>query len=58
MKRTQQILATIISLIILNFFAGTAQAQVCTGNYFIDSTVPTKKVRIIRVVIVARMYIG
>ena len=36
MKKTQQILATIISLIILNFFGNIAQAEVCTGNYFID----------------------
>jgi hypothetical protein len=35
MKKTQQILATIISLIILTFFVGIAQAQICEGEYFI-----------------------
>ena len=35
MKKTQQVLAAIISLII--FFAGSAQAQVCTGDYTIDN---------------------
>jgi hypothetical protein len=36
MKKTQKILATIISLIILSFFAGTAWADVCDGDYHID----------------------
>jgi hypothetical protein len=36
MKKTKQILATIISLIMLTFFVGSAQAQVCTGSYHID----------------------
>lgn len=35
MKKTQQILATIIILII-TFFVGTAKAQICTGDYIID----------------------
>jgi hypothetical protein len=36
MKKSQQILATIISLIILSFFAGTAWAAFCVGDYTID----------------------
>jgi hypothetical protein len=32
MKKTQQILATVISLIIFTFFVGSAQAKVCTGD--------------------------
>ena len=36
MKKTQQILAIIISLIILTFFVSTAQALVCNGYYRID----------------------
>ncbi len=38
MKKTQQILATIISLIILSVFAGTSWADVCVGDYTIDDT--------------------
>ncbi len=37
MKKTQQILATIISLIILTFFVGTSQADVCVEDYNIDA---------------------
>ena len=33
MKKTQQILATIISLIILTFFVRTSWADVCVGDY-------------------------
>jgi hypothetical protein len=36
MNKTQKILVAIISLIILTFFVGTAQAQVCEGDYIID----------------------
>jgi hypothetical protein len=36
MKKTRQILAIIISLIIITSFVGSAQAQVCTGDYVID----------------------
>ena len=36
MKKTKQTLATIISIIILTFFAGPAWAGVCTGDYYID----------------------
>ena len=36
MKKTKQTLAAIISLIILTFFAGSALADVCLGNYTID----------------------
>ena len=36
MKKTQQILATIISLIILTIFVGTSWGQVCSGSYQID----------------------
>ena len=35
MKKTKQTLATIISIIILTFFAGPAWAGVCTGDYYI-----------------------
>jgi hypothetical protein len=38
MKRTKQILATIVSLIILTFFGSTAQAEDYPGNYIIDQT--------------------
>ena len=36
MKKTQQMLATIISLIILTFFVGTSWAGVCVGHYSIS----------------------
>jgi hypothetical protein len=36
MKKTQQILVTIISLIILTFFVGTSWADVCAGDYIVD----------------------
>jgi hypothetical protein len=36
MKKTQQILVILISLILLTFLCGTVQAQVCEGNYTID----------------------
>jgi hypothetical protein len=36
MKKTQQLLATIVTLIILTFCVGSAQAQVCEGDYTID----------------------
>jgi hypothetical protein len=36
MKKPQKILTTIISLIMLTLFVGSAQAQVCTGSYVID----------------------
>jgi hypothetical protein len=36
MKKTQQILAIIISLIILTFLVCSVQAQVCEGDYIID----------------------
>ena len=39
MQKTLRILTTITSLIILTFFIGTAQAQVCTGDYIIESGV-------------------
>ncbi len=38
MKRTKQILATIISLIILNFFVDSAHAQVWEGDYTITDS--------------------
>jgi hypothetical protein len=37
MKKPQQILVTIISLIILTFFVSTSWAYVCVGNYTIDA---------------------
>jgi hypothetical protein len=36
MKKTQQILTTIVTLILLTFFAASVRAQVCTGSYTID----------------------
>jgi hypothetical protein len=38
MKKTQQILATIITLIILTFFVGSVQAQVWEGDYTISDS--------------------
>ena len=38
MKRTKQILATIISLIILNFFVDSVQAQVWEDDYTINDS--------------------
>ena len=37
MKKPQQILVTIFSLIILTLFAGTSWADVCVGDYSIDA---------------------
>ena len=38
MKKTRQVLTTIISLIILSFFVGSAQAQVWVGDYTITTS--------------------
>ena len=38
MKKTQQILATIISFIIITFFVGSAHAQTWTGDYTITDS--------------------
>ncbi len=37
MKKTQQMLATLISLIILTFFVETSWADVCVGDYYISN---------------------
>jgi len=37
MTKTQHLLVTIISLILLTFFVGSSQAQVCEGDYRIDN---------------------